>query len=1006
MAVLAFLVPGSGWAQRLWTVEDVSLRPDMSPSIRSVTAGLSRVRDAEPAAGALTSVSVEFDYLRLGFGYLELPLADGSLIVAENAAFADRGGGNVMWAGRVPGAGYESVLFTVHEGHLVGWFGKPGGLNYLIHAGPDGRGTLAVETGPTGHWCGAAKRVRRGASRGPRTVLQPDAVVSRSGSDTLDVLLLYESGMEPYWRPIGGLAVGVQQLEDTLNMVFRNGAIRQAAKLTPAPYEPAALNHPAAQGQHRRSSGDSSWVYEYESSAEVERLRVRHSPDIVYFLMGTLIEGIGSGAADLMDELTPLLRFGWSYPGPLLVAHEIGHTLGGNHEPASFGTAFAEVVGGHVRPYAFGHTDLTSCSTGCPHTVMSLGIEAELAGRLAVRKPFYSSVRHRPNGWIIGVADEREVERVFQETVPISLRNSEAPYRAEQVPRRIEARWTARDQVRVTWQERLKPDWLESWNPLSVRLALVGGGNSVFDIVGGDPDDADGNVKPIVEDGALVAAEIAGLRPAGAYVISALGPWRLDAGDRWVRSLASDSIELSPPRIGRGSPSPPRRVAARATGRDSVHLSWRSESPVGGGFEIWYREWSDEGPDEVWRLYREPMPPAARSAEIKGLAVRNEIEIVASHRDGENRWSDGEKARIGRYSFVVVAYNERGFRASETFDYEFMPGPHPAPTRTGEIPACAGRESGLELNGYLVAVCAETPGGERRRAWNYGLEADQSGLLYFFDRDNVEMLVKILDGCGINGHRWVFVAPVTTLGFRLTITELGPYRESQVYRGGYRKWLYDTERRHQNEIRSRVAQAVSDDQGTAPLVGNPQGRTAGTVSDTTAFPCTPAEITSARVEAARNRTGGADLPQSDASPATTPGALRAGARSDCAPDGTALTLSGGYRISMCYETDRGETGDAQDWGLDSSQSGLLYFFDRDNVEVLVKVLDGCAVNGHWWVFVAPVTTLAFNLHVESPNGRRWSYTNRLGQTAESANDVAAFPCGVDLRKRAAKRRDR
>ena len=84
--------------------------------------------------------------------------------------------------------------------------------------------------------------------------------------------------------------------------------------------------------------------------------------------------------------------------------------------------------------------------------------------------------------------------------------------------------------------------------------------------------------------------------------------------------------------------------------------------------------------------------------------------------------------------------------------------------------------------------------------------------------------------------------------------------------------------------------------------------------------------------------------------------------------------------------------DAIDYGLASEQSGLLYFFDRDNVGVLLKVLDGCGVNAHRWVFVAPVMDLAFNLRVESPYGEVWTHTNRLGQTAAAASETSAFHC--------------
>ncbi|MDE2921279.1 MAG: hypothetical protein OYL92_10440 [Acidobacteriota bacterium] len=50
------------------------------------------------------------------------------------------------------------------------------------------------------------------------------------------------------------------------------------------------------------------------------------------------------------------------------------------------------------------------------------------------------------------------------------------------------------------------------------------------------------------------------------------------------------------------------------------------------------------------------------------------------------------------------------------------------------------------------------------------------------------------------------------------------------------------------------------------------------------------------------------------------------------------------------------------------------------------------MNGHRWVFVAPVTDLAFNLIVETPNGQRWTHTNRLVQTADAASNTSASHC--------------
>ncbi len=97
-------------------------------------------------------------------------------------------------------------------------------------------------------------------------------------------------------------------------------------------------------------------------------------------------------------------------------------------------------------------------------------------------------------------------------------------------------------------------------------------------------------------------------------------------------------------------------------------------------------------------------------------------------------------------------------------------------------------------------------------------------------------------------------------------------------------------------------------------------------------------------------------------------------------------------VFACVETPDGALRRVWDYCLDAHRSALLYFFGRDNAEILVKVLDGCAVNGHRWVFAAPVTDLAFNLHVDSPTGERWTHRNRFGQTADTVADVSAFPC--------------
>jgi hypothetical protein len=73
--------------------------------------------------------------------------------------------------------------------------------------------------------------------------------------------------------------------------------------------------------------------------------------------------------------------------------------------------------------------------------------------------------------------------------------------------------------------------------------------------------------------------------------------------------------------------------------------------------------------------------------------------------------------------------------------------------------------------------------GEPLHAVTLGEEA---GYFWSFASTNVELTVKVLDGALVNGHMWVFLAPMTSLGLEVTVfdTRSGcsvPGCPSQVY---------------------------------------------------------------------------------------------------------------------------------------------------------------------------------------------------------------------------------
>ncbi len=76
----------------------------------------------------------------------------------------------------------------------------------------------------------------------------------------------------------------------------------------------------------------------------------------------------------------------------------------------------------------------------------------------------------------------------------------------------------------------------------------------------------------------------------------------------------------------------------------------------------------------------------------------------------------------------------------------------------------------------------------------------------------------------------------------------------------------------------------------------------------------------------------------------------------------------------------------------SRASGAFYFFDPDNWEVLVKVLDGRAINGHWWAYASGTTDLKWTLTVtDTTTKSSWVVSSAGGPEAHGFTDIKAWP---------------
>jgi ELWxxDGT repeat protein len=121
-------------------------------------------------------------------------------------------------------------------------------------------------------------------------------------------------------------------------------------------------------------------------------------------------------------------------------------------------------------------------------------------------------------------------------------------------------------------------------------------------------------------------------------------------------------------------------------------------------------------------------------------------------------------------------------------------------------------------------------------------------------------------------------------------------------------------------------------------------------------------------------------------------ALAAPAES-CVASPAALCLQGGrFAATVNWRTaDGAESGTTVPW---TDESGLFWFFGPDNFELMIKLLDGRAVNQSFWLFAASLSDVEYSLTVEDRStGASRSYHHPPG-TLCGFSDTTAFPAGA------------
>jgi hypothetical protein len=215
-----------------------------------------------------------------------------------------------------------------------------------------------------------------------------------------------------------------------------------------------------------------------------------------------------------------------------------------------------------------------------------------------------------------------------------------------------------------------------------------------------------------------------------------------------------------------------------------------------------------------------------------------------------------------------------------------------------------------------------------------------SGAFWFFGEENLELLVKTLDGCGLNDRFWVFAAGLTNVEVDLTVIDSAT-AAVRTYR-------------------------------------NPRGTPYAPLLDTEAF----ATCAAAAAAGSLSAQGGQALAEH-----TVP-AARGGA---CQPAPERLCLRDGrFELEAAWSLAGGRTGPGRALPL-TAGTGAFWFFREENLELLVKVLDGCTLNGRFWLFAGGLTNVAVELTLrDTTTGAVATYRNPLGRPFVPIQDTAAF----------------
>lgn len=352
-----------------------------------------------PAAAAWARVEVDPAPLAAAGDRLGLELLPGEAFVATRTEVERRGPTDLVWRGRLDGEAGSQVVLTLHRGVVAGAIFLADRV-FEVGTGADGGQWVARLDFSRFPPCAVGSDLEPLAPPPAPALTEPP--VQRDAPDQIDVMIFYT----PQARDAAG---GVPQIEataqaavDMANTAFTNSDMEARFRLVHTEL--------SSRNDTGNISSDLNWL---RGDATVATRRNEYNADLVSlfvenggsacgigYLMGNEdASAFGPSAFQVTDRGCAV--------GNLTYAHEHGHNMGLNHDPAN-----GLPPGSAYQPDAFGHFHNSQY-----RTVLSYSTECASG---CTRQPYFSNPAVSFLGLPTGILNERDNHRVSNLTAPFA----------------------------------------------------------------------------------------------------------------------------------------------------------------------------------------------------------------------------------------------------------------------------------------------------------------------------------------------------------------------------------------------------------------------------------------------------------------------------------------------------------------------------------------------------------------------------------------------------------